>query len=162
MLPRNRSSEVIESGFLFTSTIMKKTTYSKKLLDPRWQKKRLKIMERDEFTCQSCGNKNETLQVHHFVYNGNPWDANDSDLITYCDNCHEKYTITYNSIKKELSRIRDIDTLMSVLNTVKSYNNIHVESKSIEVIPTIKEYKLSRLFEKRASTQSIKELLRKV
>jgi len=31
-----------------------KVTYAEKLKDPRWQKKRLEIMERDEWTCQWC------------------------------------------------------------------------------------------------------------
>ena len=32
--------------------------YSEKLKDPRWQKKRLEILERDNFRCQYCGDKN--------------------------------------------------------------------------------------------------------
>lgn len=63
--------------------------YSDLLKDPRWQKKRLKIMERDGFKCQGCGNEEKTLHVHHLKYNGMPWEAPDNHLITLCENCHE-------------------------------------------------------------------------
>lgn len=69
--------------------------------DPRWQKKRLKIMERDEFMCQSCYDKESTLNVHHKFYipNKKPWEYSDNLLITLCEGCHEweedkKYIIT--------------------------------------------------------------------
>lgn len=35
----------------------KKSDYSQKLLDPRWQRKRLEILQRDDFTCQVCSDK---------------------------------------------------------------------------------------------------------
>ena len=43
-------------------------TYSEKLKDPRWQKKRLEIMDRDNFICQLCGDSETTLNVHHKRY----------------------------------------------------------------------------------------------
>jgi 5-methylcytosine-specific restriction endonuclease McrA len=51
----------------------KKIPYSEKLKDPRWQKKRLEILSGDDFTYQYCGNTEETLHVHHYVYTGEPW-----------------------------------------------------------------------------------------
>lgn len=73
-------------------------TYKEKLLDPRWQKKRLEVLQRDEFTCQQCGDKEETLHIHHFCYpkSRNPWDSDELDLITYCASCHtlEEYLKT--------------------------------------------------------------------
>jgi hypothetical protein len=66
-------------------------TYSEKLRDPRWQKKRLEIMQRDKFTCQLCCDDENTLNVHHHKYiNGkDPWDYDNNDLITLCEECHE-------------------------------------------------------------------------
>jgi hypothetical protein len=63
-------------------------TYSEKLKDPRWQKVRLKVMERDEFKCRDCGAETKTLQVHHCAYSGEPWDIHKSFLLTLCDSCH--------------------------------------------------------------------------
>ncbi len=66
-------------------------TYSEKLKDPRWQKKRLKILERDEWTCQLCGDDTETLHVHHKYYREKkePWECGDFALVTVCHNCHK-------------------------------------------------------------------------
>ena len=70
--------------------IMSKQTYFEKLKDPRWQRKRLEIMERDDFTCVSCGNKEKTLNVHHKTYRkgAEPWDYEDENFVTYCVDCH--------------------------------------------------------------------------
>ncbi len=68
--------------------------YSEKFKDPRWQKKRLKILERDEFTCQSCFDNESTLHVHHkyYEYGKDPWDYNNEALVTLCEDCHEYET----------------------------------------------------------------------
>lgn len=68
------------------------STYSDKLKDPRWQKKRLEIFERDNWTCQFCGNTDKTLAVHHLEYiKGNcPWEYNNESLLTICDDCHNQ------------------------------------------------------------------------
>jgi len=66
-------------------------TYAEKLKDPRWQKKRLKIFERDEWACKGCFESEKTLHIHHKVYsNGvDPWDYDDYMLITLCEECHQ-------------------------------------------------------------------------
>lgn len=79
--------------------------YTEILKDPRWQKKRLKIMERDEFTCRHCLSSDKTLHVHHIKYYGNPWEIDDKFLITLCDDCHEyeeelKSFDIYNELKE--------------------------------------------------------------
>src|SRR6187402_680382 len=64
-------------------------TYAEKLTNPKWQKKRLKILERDNWTCQECENTELTLHIHHKRYSGiNPWDTDDKYLITLCSKCH--------------------------------------------------------------------------
>jgi len=69
---------------------MTKTTYKEKLLDPRWQKKRLEVLSRDSFTCLRCGDDKSTLHVHHNSYKGNPWDVKLEELETICASCHAK------------------------------------------------------------------------
>ena len=73
----------------------KAKTYSEKFKDPRWQKMRLKVLDRDEFKCRICGDKKNTLHVHHLIYfNGHdPWDYEDNFLITLCANCHNSITV---------------------------------------------------------------------
>jgi len=64
-------------------------TYSDKLKDPRWQKKRLEIMERDKFTCQCCGDTTTELHVHHKKYTAkNIWDEPNDNLSLICKHCH--------------------------------------------------------------------------
>ena len=56
--------------------------------DPRWQKKRLQIFERDGWKCVACGDSEATLCVHHCAYEGKPWDVDDALLQTLCESCH--------------------------------------------------------------------------
>jgi hypothetical protein len=65
-------------------------TYKEKLLDPRWQKRRLQLMEKDNFTCQWCGEKEKTLHIHHYCYrqSRNPWESEDHEMTTLCCDCH--------------------------------------------------------------------------
>lgn len=65
-------------------------TYREKLRLPQWQKKRLAILERDDWACCICHRKDASLQVHHLVYaNRDPWDYPDEVLQTLCEECHE-------------------------------------------------------------------------
>lgn len=66
-------------------------TYSEKLKDPRWQKKRLEILDRDRWSCQICGDDTSPLNVHHMEYHSgiNPWEYEDKELITACECDHE-------------------------------------------------------------------------
>lgn len=68
------------------------SAYFAKLKDPRWQKKRLEILNRDQFTCRLCDDKESTLHVHHVWYErgADPWDYPENCLITLCENCHEE------------------------------------------------------------------------
>lgn len=71
------------------------SSYQEKLLDKRWLAKRNLILERDDRRCVICGNT-ENLVVHHKQYHFitrlqkfiDPWDYNDSYLITVCESCH--------------------------------------------------------------------------
>lgn len=79
---------------------MKKSDFFAQYKDPRWQKKRLQIMERDEFMCQVCADNTQTLNIHHkyYIQDKAPWEYPDSLLITLCEDCHrsqenDKYII---------------------------------------------------------------------
>lgn len=69
---------------------MDNKTYSEKLKDPRWQKKRLEILEKYDFECQECGDKVSPLHVHHSYYikGRNPWDYGSECLMCVCEKCH--------------------------------------------------------------------------
>jgi len=65
-------------------------TYSDQLKDPRWQKKRLEILQRDAFQCSECGDDKSTLHVHHLYYVSKRmvWDYPEFALTTLCEECH--------------------------------------------------------------------------
>lgn len=65
-------------------------TYAQKLRDPRWQKKRLEAMEKADFTCEICGDSENTLNVHHKEYfkGREPWEYLPEQLAVLCEECH--------------------------------------------------------------------------
>lgn len=67
------------------------SSYWQQLKDPKWQRRRLEIMQRDEFTCQNCFDSGCTLHVHHkhYVKGRKPWEYLDHELVTLCDRCHD-------------------------------------------------------------------------
>ena len=65
-------------------------TYSEKLRDPRWQKKRLEILQRDNFACLLCNDNKTELQIHHkkYIKGHEPWDYGNENFQTLCKHCH--------------------------------------------------------------------------
>lgn len=64
--------------------------YKEMLEHPNWQKKRLEILVRDNYTCAMCGDTETQLQIHHKSYNKGkkPWEYPLANLITLCKHCH--------------------------------------------------------------------------
>jgi len=75
-------------------------TYAEKLRDPRWQKKRLEIMQRDGFACCNCGDSESTLNIHHWYYQKatEPWDYPNDALSCLCEDCH----VSIEWVKKDI------------------------------------------------------------
>ena len=84
---------------------MRKSSYSEKLLDPRWQKKRLEILNRDNFQCQECGEQTKTLHVHHCIYRRDfePWEYPEKSLVTLCCDCHAHESAAWLESRKTLT-----------------------------------------------------------
>jgi len=105
--------------------------YFELLKHPKWQKKRLEILERDNFTCQLCGDKETCLNIHHkkYISNRKPWKYDNEDLITLCEDCHN----TFEKLKKYYSSIgnKDINTLSILkLTNETSYRILFVLEQS--------------------------------
>lgn len=105
-------------------------TYKEKLLDPRWQKKRLEIFQRDHFTCLDCGYMGRTLSVHHGYYpKCEPWECPDEFLWTLCEVCHEAAQQTLDTVKQYAglmppSGVRDLLTLLRRAMTFASAKGV--------------------------------------
>lgn len=98
------------AGLLF---LMK--TYAEKLRDPRWQRKRLEIMSRDNFACCNCKDETITLNVHHIKYiqGRDPWDYDADNFETLCEECHKARHDKSEDVEIELFR-------MAILSSVRS------------------------------------------
>lgn len=65
--------------------------YKSQYLHPKWQKRRLEMLEYASFQCQECEDTETTLHVHHkcYVKGRDIWDYSDDELIVLCDECHK-------------------------------------------------------------------------
>lgn len=88
-----------------------KKQYGELLRDPRWQKKRLEVMHRDDFTCIACGRKDKTLNVNHLKYSGAPWEVDVAFLETLCEDCHRARTMLDKQSDNETRSIPTISML---------------------------------------------------
>lgn len=95
-------------------------SYWELLRDPRWQRKRLEVMQRDEFACRQCGDKTSTLNVHHthYVKGRAPWEYENESLKTLCESCHSRISEITGSLKQLTGRL-GLNTLEVLLGFVK-------------------------------------------
>lgn len=65
-------------------------TWIEQLRDPRWQRRRLDILQRANFSCEYCGRADLPLHVHHGLYHKGhaPWQYADDELKSLCEECH--------------------------------------------------------------------------
>ena len=135
------------------------TPYLQKLKDPRWQKKRLEIFERDEFTCQFCQSPDNTLHVHHRLYlkGSDPWDYNADDLVTLCESCHddvrklaeqvsysldfEPYYMAHKRLMDLMAGGLDIATVLTILSKDRSKIGKIIDEYFHRSTPTQKQAK---------------------
>jgi hypothetical protein len=82
-------------------------SYRSQYLDPRWQKKRLEVMEQQGFTCQRCETTEKTLSVHHnqYIPNRDVWDYENSQLSVLCQDCHADLHAKDDLLNDLISRI---------------------------------------------------------
>ena len=64
-------------------------SYSEKLRDPRWRRKRERILARCDNRCEECGSASG-LEVHHcyYRYGREAWQYPDRALLALCGRCH--------------------------------------------------------------------------
>lgn len=104
--------------------------YSEKLKDPRWQRKRLEVMQRDNFTCLACADNARPLNVHHKKYSGNPWEAPMDMLETLCETCHERRTKLNNSFLELPSNV----AFSRFSNTIETERSILLKNNWQEIL----------------------------
>lgn len=67
------------------------SAYADLLKDPRWQRKRLEVLERANWTCQRCACDSRQLHAHHkrYIKGRKPWEYESDLLECLCDGCHD-------------------------------------------------------------------------
>ena len=112
-------------------------TYFQKLLDPRWQKKRLSILEDAEWKCEQCLSSENTLHVHHksYITGLEPWEYERFQLVVLCSECHStaheneiwlQEVITHFPIDGPFNRIEIAYLLAGVAGYPLTTNKLHV------------------------------------
>jgi 5-methylcytosine-specific restriction endonuclease McrA len=108
--------------------------YWEKLRDPRWQRKRTEIMQRDNYTCRYCQSTENTLNVHHRVYRKgkSPWEYEDDVFVTLCESCHETAEVYKNYVLMRLARgqlnDKKIAALVNTLAGAQGEDEFPIES----------------------------------
>lgn len=75
-------------ALIFLGFVFYIMNYSEKLKHPKWQRKRLEVLQRDDFKCCLCGDDETELHIHHLKYTGEPFEAPLEHLQTICKVCH--------------------------------------------------------------------------
>jgi hypothetical protein len=90
---------------------MSKKEYWELLRDPRWQRMRLEVMQRDDFRCRYCGVNDKTLNVHHTYYAKGraPWEYDAESLLTLCEACHQWVETDTAELRKLIGAIGEYD-----------------------------------------------------
>jgi hypothetical protein len=120
--------------------------YSKKLQNPNWQRKRLEILNRDNFQCIACGSKDKELHVHHrwYIFGNDIWDYPDICFETLCHECHTYIELhikeATHDINLELRRSildqSDYSCILNLLNSI-SYNSDYSKYSPIQIADAI-------------------------
>ena len=65
--------------------------YKSQYMHPKWQKRRLEMLEAAGFMCQCCESTEDTLHVHHkrYIKGRDIWDYDDDQLEVLCADCHK-------------------------------------------------------------------------
>lgn len=68
-------------------------TYSQQLADPRWQRRRLEMLEAAGWSCGNCASETWQLHVHHprYIKGRMAWEYYDDELEVLCAECHEAH-----------------------------------------------------------------------
>lgn len=142
-------------------------TYKEQIKHPKWQKRRLEIMQKDDFTCQICGDKDTMLNVHHLHYHKNRdiWDYEDWELMTLCEDCHSREHSTIEYILERIEYIKSRGITMFEVYSLLENIDVLLSSGDDEAILRItgnenciiRENEFKLLTERRVKLKSIQK-----
>lgn len=117
---------------------MSKKSYYDLLKHPKWQQKRLEVLERAGFACAKCGDKETTLHVHHGFYRkgAKPWEYDAADLHCLCEPCHTEVESVKQAIDEQLGALLGAGGLDEVLRAAGYIRALLAKSREDDVIET--------------------------
>jgi hypothetical protein len=107
-------------------------TYWQQLKHPKWQRRRLEILQRDDFMCAACLATEKTLHVHHkrYVKGRMLWEYPDDELVALCDDCH---AVEHERINEFLGVVAaSWDSLTSLTDLVRGFSAPLIDSESAD------------------------------
>jgi len=105
----------------------KSLNYSDQINSPKWQKKRLDILNLHGFKCEKCGNEDKQLHVHHtrYIKGRKAWEYDNDIFEVLCCDCHEK----------EHKQVKEKQVVGVVsekyIGLIKSFDKIKLSERSI-------------------------------
>lgn len=114
---------------------MARKPYWELLRDPRWQRRRLEVMELANFACAQCEATDKTLNVHHRIYrkNADPWDYELNELQCLCEDCHEHEHAIRKRIAESMAQM-DFADLMVLAGYARGVVNRFDDGEVIQVV----------------------------
>lgn len=111
-----------------TEIQMATMTYKEQLQHPNWQRKRLETLESAGFSCESCGDKETMLHVHHkrYVKGRKAWEYDLDELQVLCAPCHESEHANRELLEKLLSGSASADQLTTAIGLLGGYLDANV------------------------------------
>lgn len=120
--------EITAKKSLWTINVLHGTKFDP---DPRMQKVRDSILNRDKHTCQCCGWKSKDFQeIHHIDHNHDNF--NENNLITTCPLCHQVFHLPSISALKGGSIIWLPEISQEMLNNLCANLFIAMENKTLK------------------------------
>jgi len=104
--------------------------FKQQYLHPKWQKKRLEILSRDNWTCQNCQDNESTLHVHHkeYIKGRKVWEYDNYNFITLCEECHrigheiDNHNKKYNDVLKSIRNYSENNNIIRKDRVVRNIN----------------------------------------
>lgn len=86
---------------------MEHSAYMKLYKHPKWQMKRLEVLNYYGTECSSCGDTEKTLHVHHRRYERGkkPWEYEIDNFNVLCETCHEFYHRDKRELQRQIARL---------------------------------------------------------
>lgn len=114
---------------------MKNNNYSEKLKNPKWQKKRLEVLNLRGFKCELCSCETKELHVHHRFYlkGREVWEYDNDVFQVLCCDCHTKEHENKNAVTEKIIEVipdkyKRLISLLEKLNEIDARNTDFIET----------------------------------